>query len=120
MIGVSLEGSNPSRYSRESVRLRCVASTAASWNKLGAVGSLGRRTHPRLVNEALGRHIDRTSFAASRGVDVQRSLSPCRFSRQRNLVIERLSMVGEYVFGPKHSFEAEQTAEEIGLTANEC
>jgi hypothetical protein len=46
-----------------------------------STGALGRRTHPRLVDEALGRHIDRTSFAASRGVDVQRGLSPCRFSR---------------------------------------
>ena len=75
--------------------LRGVVSTAASWNELDPVGALGRRTHPRLVNEALGRHIDRTSFAASRGVDVQRGLSPCRFSRQRNLVTDRLSVVGE-------------------------
>ena len=59
------------------------------------VGALGRRTHPRLVNEALGRHIERTSFAVSRGVDVERGLSPCRFSRQRNLVIDRLGVVGK-------------------------
>ena len=76
-------------------RVLGVASTAASWNELDPVGALGRRTHPRLVDEALGRHIDRTSFAALRGMDVQRGSSPCRFSRQRNLVIERLSVVGE-------------------------
>ena len=76
-------------------RERFGVSNAASWNELDPVGALGRRTHPRLVNEALGRHIERTSLAASRGVNVQRSLSSCRFSRQRNLVIDRLGVVGE-------------------------
>src|SRR5208282_4354760 len=28
-------------------------------------------------------------------------------------------MVGEQIFGPKHAFEVEQTAEKIGLTARE-
>ncbi len=59
------------------------------------VGVLGRRARPRLVNEALGRHIQRTSFAASRSVDVERGLPACWFSRQRNLVIDRLGVVGE-------------------------
>ena len=65
-------GSNPIAPPRVGVSgvLRGVVSTAASWNELDPVGALGRRTHPRLVNEALGRHIERTSFAVSRGVDV--------------------------------------------------
>src|SRR4029077_5918503 len=50
------------------------------------IDALARRTHPRLVNEALGRHIEGTSLAASRGVNVQRGLSAGPVSRARDVV----------------------------------
>ena len=77
---------------------------------------LRRRAHPRFVDKALGRCIDSTSFAASRGVYVQGALAPYPFiPRQRDLVIDRLLVVGEQIFGPEYAFEIEQAAEKIGL-----
>ena len=78
------------------------------------------RAHPRFVDKTLGRGIDGTSFAASRGEYVQRALLPCTFSsRQGDLVIDRLLVIGEQVFGPEDAFEIEQAAEKVGLTAHQ-
>src|SRR5215472_8007229 len=80
----------------------------------------GRRAHPRLIDKALGRGIDGSSFTAGWGVYVQRALAPCPFGPwHRNLIIDRPRMVGEQIFGAKYALEIEQTAEKIGLTAGE-
>ena len=85
--------------------------------------SLQRRPHPHpLVDEALGRGIDRASLAATRRVDVERRPVRCAVltghrRRQRHLVGDRSGVVGEQIFGSEHPFEIEQAAEEIGLAA---
>ena len=76
------DGSNPSSSSGESLstggltdsyaqggaaRGNCLLAKVAAEAKQLREEALGCRTHPRLVDEALGRHIDRTSFAP-RGV----------------------------------------------------
>ena len=38
---------------------------------------------------------------------------------QRDLVMDRLLMVGEQIFGPKHALKVEQAAKKIGLTARQ-
>jgi len=38
---------------------------------------------------------------------------------QGDSVIDRSLVVGEQIFGPKHSLEVEQTAEKIGLTSRQ-
>src|SRR5262249_30239898 len=79
----------------------------------------GRGAHSRFVDKALGRGIDSTSFAASWGEYVKRALLPCAFMpRQRNLIIDRLLVIGEQILRPEHAFEVEKTAEKVGLTAH--
>src|SRR5215469_1026507 len=80
----------------------------------------GRRTYSSLIDKALGRGIDRPSFSAAWGEYVEGGPVSARFTLgQGDPVIDRLLVVGEQIFGAKHSLEVEQTAEKIGLTARQ-
>ncbi len=82
-----------------------------------------RAPHAGLVDEFLGRGVDRPAAAAARRVDIERGrVQPpfrCRRRRQRDFVGDRRPMVGEQQFGPVDLVQLEQAADEIGLAAQQ-
>src|SRR5204863_309684 len=86
---------------------------------------LRRCTHARLIDEALGRRIDRAPGAPARRMDIKgaptdrhlRTIARWGRGRQRDLILDRLHMVGEQHFRAVDTVELEQAFDKIGLTA---